>query len=88
LKKAGARKVYLLSASPMIKWPCFLGIDTPSRSQLVAANNSLEKIREMIGCDYLGFLSLPGLIKTCGNTNTFCTGCFNGKYPINYKVKE
>lgn len=88
LKDAGAKKVYLLSASPMIKWPCFLGIDTPSRSQLVAANYSLEQIRKMIDCDYLGFLSLPGLINTCGGTNTFCTGCFNGKYPINHKVKE
>lgn len=84
LKNAGAKKVYLLSASPMIINPCFLGIDTPDRKHLLAANNKIEQMRKMIGCDYLGFLSLPGLLKCCGNKDKFCTGCFNGKYPIEY----
>jgi amidophosphoribosyltransferase len=48
----------------------------------MAAHNTLEQMRQKITCDYLGFLSLPGLIKTCGGKNNFCTGCFNGNYPI------
>ncbi|MDR3163933.1 MAG: amidophosphoribosyltransferase [Mycoplasmataceae bacterium] len=82
LKNAGAKKVYLLSASPMIKHPCFLGIDTPTREHLLAAKYNLVQMRKSIGCDYLGFLSIAGLIKACNNQNTFCTGCFNGHYPI------
>ncbi|MDR3329709.1 MAG: amidophosphoribosyltransferase [Mycoplasmataceae bacterium] len=82
LKNAGAKKIFLLSASPMIRFPCFLGIDTPDKNQLMAAHNTVETMRQKIECDYLGFLSLDGLIKTCGGKNNFCTGCFNGKYPI------
>ncbi|MDR2369194.1 MAG: amidophosphoribosyltransferase [Mycoplasmataceae bacterium] len=82
LKNAGAKKVYLLSASPMIKWPCFLGVDTPNRNQLIAAKHSLPAMTRMIGCDYLGFLSLSNLVKCCGGTAKFCSGCFDGKYPI------
>ncbi|MDE7433913.1 MAG: amidophosphoribosyltransferase [Mycoplasmoidaceae bacterium] len=85
LKKAGAKKIYMLSASPMVKFPCYLGIDTPNKEDLIAANNTIEQMREKIGCDYLGFLSLEGLYKTCGNTKTFCDGCFSGKYPVTKK---
>jgi amidophosphoribosyltransferase len=66
----------------MIKWPCFLGIDTPNRNQLIATKHSLTSMRKIIGCDYLGFLSLEKLIQCCGNKDKFCTGCFNGKYPV------
>jgi amidophosphoribosyltransferase len=82
LKSAGAKKVYLLSASPMIKWPCFLGIDTPTRDQLIANKHTLNSMQKIIGCDYLGFLSLQSLIKSCGGKDKFCSGCFTGKYPI------
>lgn len=82
LKKAGAKKVYLLSASPMIKWPCYLGIDTPNKEQLMAANFSLEQMKRKIRCDYLGFLSLKGLIDCVNGKEEFCTGCFDGKYPV------
>jgi amidophosphoribosyltransferase len=82
LKRAGAKKIYLLSASPMIKWPCYLGIDTPDKEQLIAANNSLEQIKKKIKCDYLGFLSLSGLIKCVNGKDEFCTGCFDRKYPV------
>jgi amidophosphoribosyltransferase len=59
-----------------------LGIDTPDRNQLMAAHNTLKQMQQKITCDYLGFLSLAGLIKTCGGKNNFCTGCFDGNYPI------
>jgi amidophosphoribosyltransferase len=59
-----------------------LGIDTPNKEHLIAANNSLETMRKKIKCDYLGFLSLKGLISCTNNKDEFCTGCFNGKYPV------
>jgi amidophosphoribosyltransferase len=65
----------------MIKWPCFLGIDTPTQEQLIATKHSLDSMRKIIGCDYLGFLSLKNLINCCGGENKFCSGCFTGKYP-------
>lgn len=83
LKSAGATEVHMRVSSPPIKHPCYFGIDTASRKQLVAASHTVEEIRELIGADSLGFLSLDGLLKTplgiqCG----LCEGCFNGNYPI------
>jgi amidophosphoribosyltransferase len=57
-------------------------VDTPNRNQLIAAKHSLPAMTRMIGCDYLGFLSLSNLVKCCGGTAKFCSGCFDGKYPI------
>lgn len=87
LKKAGAKKVYVLSAAPMVKWPCFLGIDTPSKKDLMAANMSLKQMQKKIGCDYLGFLSLKSLYLSCGNKKEFCDGCFTGQYPVDKEAK-
>ena len=90
LKKAGAKKVYLLSASPRVIFPCFLGIDTSNRKELMAANMTTEQMQEKIKCDYLGFLSLKALIKSCDENRSFCTGCFDENYPIKptNKTKE
>jgi amidophosphoribosyltransferase len=66
----------------MIKWPCFLGVDTPNRDQLIASHRNVKQIQRTIQSDYLGFLSLQGLINCCGEQNHFCTGCFDGRYPI------
>lgn len=85
LKKAGAKKIYMLSAAPMVKHPCYLGIDTPSKDDLIAANYTLEQMKEKICCDYLGFLSINGLYESCLNGNHFCDGCFTGKYPVSKK---
>lgn len=83
LRDAGAEEVHLLISSPPIKFPCYFGIDTPSRSQLPAASKSVEDIREMIGADGLGYLSVEGLLKTpVGCKCDFCTACFNGSYPM------
>lgn len=82
LRRAGAKKIYLLSASPMVKWPCFLGVDMHTRKELLAANSTLKQMNDLIKADYLGFLSIEGLIECCGNKDEFCTGCFIGKYPI------
>ncbi len=87
LKKAGAKKIYFLSASPMVKFPCFLGIDTPDTKDLMAANYTIEQMKEKIKCDYLGFLSIKGLYESCLNKNEYCDGCFTGKYPVNKEEK-
>ena len=81
LKSAGAREVYLLISAPPTISPCFYGVDTPSKSELISANKSIEEIREFIGADYLGFLSLDGLRMAVDKDNySFCQACFDGKY--------
>lgn len=87
LKRAGAKKIFMLSAAPMVKFPCFLGIDTPDTKDLMAANYTIEQMKEKIKCDYLGFLSIKGLYESCLNKNEYCDGCFTGKYPVNKEEK-
>ena len=83
LKNAGAKEVHMRVSSPPMMYPCYFGVDIPSRKQLVASKHSIEEIREMTGADSLGYLSLEGLLKTpVGAKCGFCTACFNGKYPM------
>lgn len=83
LKGAGAKEVHVRICSPLIKYPCYFGIDTPSRKQLIGSNYSLDEIRDIIGADSLGYLSIEGLIRSTSGTRTnFCTGCFSGTYPM------
>lgn len=83
LKEAGAKEVHMRVSSPPVKYSCYYGIDTPSRQHLVAASKSVEEIREFVGADSLGFLSLEGLIKTpVGSKCGFCDACFGGEYPV------
>jgi len=83
LKKAGAKEVHMRISSPPVRFPCYFGIDISSTEQLIAARMSIDEIRESLGADSLGFLSVDGLIKTpVGAPDGFCTGCFTGEYPI------
>lgn len=83
LRKAGAKKIYMLIASPQIKGSCFYGIDTPTKNELIANRMNLESIRKFIGVDKLYYISIESLIKACGNGDkNFCTACFDRKYPI------
>jgi len=83
LKNAGAKEVHMRVSSPPYRYPCYFGIDTPSTKELVASANSIDDIKEMIGSDSLGYLSLEGLLKTpVGAKCGFCTACFDGKYPM------
>jgi amidophosphoribosyltransferase len=72
-----------LSCPPIIG-SCYYGIDTPSKEHLIAANNSIEEMREYLNVDSLTFLSLDNLVKACSSGNKkeklFCTSCFTGKY--------
>ena len=69
--------------APPIKHPCFMGVDMASREELLAANNSLEEIRALVGADSLGYLSVEGLMKVVGGSHGgFCDACFTGDYPV------
>ena len=81
LRDAGATEVHVRSASPMVMWPCFYGIDTADQDQLIAANMTLEEIRDHIGADSVGFLSLEGLMECVPQTG-YCKACFDGNYPV------
>ena len=81
LRKAGAREVHFRVSSPPVKFPCYLGIDTPSKAELISSTHELESIRKEIGADSLAFISLKGMLEALG-ADTFCNGCFNGEYPV------
>lgn len=82
LKYKGAKEVHLRITSPPVKGPCYYGIDTSERSQLIAAQKTLDEVREYIGADSLKYLSIEGLYRAVGKETGFCTACFDGKYPI------
>lgn len=83
LREAGAKEIHMRVSSPPITYPCFYGIDTAERDQLIASHMSIEEIREYLGCDTLKYLSVDGLLKACrGGAEGFCTACFTGRYHI------
>lgn len=83
LRSAGAKEVHVRVCSPLVKFPCYFGIDTATRSQLIGSKYSVEEIKEIIGCDSLGYLSIEGLLQSTSSTKSdFCTGCFSGVYPM------
>jgi len=81
IRDAGAKEVHLRIRSPPTIWPCFYGIDTPTRDELIAAHNSVAEVNEYITADSLGYLSLDGLKRAVGGEG-FCSACFTGKYPV------
>jgi len=83
LRKAGAKEVHMRVCAPPIKHPCFMGVDMATSEELLAANNSLEEIRELVWADSLGYLTVKGLLKVVGGTDGgFCDACFTGNYPV------
>jgi len=83
LREAGAAKVHVRISSPPVAWPCFFGIDFASRAELMAGKLGIDEIRESIGADSLGFVSLAGLIEaTTLPADGLCRACFDGKYPV------
>jgi amidophosphoribosyltransferase len=81
LREAGATEVHLRISSPPWRWPCFYGIDTPSRQELLAANNTIEEIRQILGADSLAYISVENLKAAIGADAGFCDACFTGDYP-------
>ncbi|MFZ0801002.1 MAG: amidophosphoribosyltransferase [Terriglobales bacterium] len=86
VRSAGAKAVHMRISCPPTISPCFYGVDTPSKKELIAANKSVEEIRQFIGADSLSYLSLEGLKKACGDgeKTTYCTACYTGAYPTNW----
>ena len=82
LRAAGAKKIIMAIASPPIISPCYFGIDTPNRDELIANKMSVERIRRFIGADALHYLSLESLVTACGGGKDadFCVSCFTGRY--------
>jgi amidophosphoribosyltransferase len=85
VRGAGAKEVHMRISCPPTISPCFYGVDTPRKKELIAANNTVEQIRQYIGADSLSYLSIDGLKKACGEgvKTTYCTACYTGKYPTN-----
>jgi amidophosphoribosyltransferase len=95
VRDAGAREVHVRISSPPTAWPCYYGIDTPTRAELIAASKSVEEIRAFLGADSLGYLSLEGLVESVRTVearargegegpapDAYCHACFSGQYPI------
>jgi amidophosphoribosyltransferase len=83
LREAGATEVHIRITCPPIQWPCFYGIDFPTRQELIAADLTIEQIRSYVGADSLGYLSLEGMVAAAGRgTRSYCRACFDGEYPI------
>ena len=86
LRRAGAKEVHFRVSSPPVKYPCHLGIDTPSKGELISSTHELEEIRKEIGADSLAFISLNGMIEALTSckpeADGFCKGCFSGEYPV------
>jgi amidophosphoribosyltransferase len=86
VREAGAAEVHMRISCPPTISPCYYGVDTPSKKQLIAANMTVDQIRDYIGCDTLAYLSLDGLKKAAGEgeKTSYCSACYTGKYPTNF----
>jgi amidophosphoribosyltransferase len=83
IQGAGAREVHMRISSPPIQWPCYYGIDTPTRKDLIAASHDVDEIRRYLGAESLGYLSLEGMLKAAGSDPShFCHACFTGGYRV------
>lgn len=86
LRKAGAKEVHFRVSSPPVKFPCYFGIDTPRRAELISSTHDVETIRKEIGADSLAFLSMDGMLEALRSCNPeqygYCKGCFTGEYPV------
>jgi amidophosphoribosyltransferase len=89
LREAGAAQVHVRISSPPVAWPCFFGIDFASRAELIAGSLSVDQIRDSIGADTLGFVSLQGLVEaTTVPADRLCRACFDGAYPVPVALAE
>jgi amidophosphoribosyltransferase len=85
LRNAGAKEVHLRISSPPTSWPCYYGIDTPTRQQLIAASHTVDEITRYVTADSVGYLSLEGLHEAVGTKREgYCDACFTGAYPVQF----
>jgi len=82
VREAGAREVHMRISCPPTVSPCYYGIDTPTRKELIASTHNVDEIRAFIGADTLGYLSLEGMRQAVGDTEgRYCLGCYTTSYP-------
>ncbi|HVN78050.1 MAG TPA: amidophosphoribosyltransferase [Terriglobia bacterium] len=87
VRAAGATEVHMRISCPPTKSPCYYGVDTPTKRELIASSHSVDEICKYIGADSLGYLSLEGMLKACGDTSgkgNYCTACYTGRYPVEF----
>lgn len=85
IRRAGAREIHLRISAPIWRFPCFYGIDTPKRSELIGATHTLEEIRKQVRADTIHYISIRGLLQAVhGSEKEYCTACFSGKYPLRF----
>jgi amidophosphoribosyltransferase len=85
VRAAGAKEVHLRISSPPTGWPCYYGIDTPTRQELIASSHSVEEIATYVTADSLGYLSVNGLYDAMGEKrDRFCDACFTGEYLVQF----
>ncbi|HAH61383.1 MAG TPA: amidophosphoribosyltransferase, partial [Treponema sp.] len=86
LRRAGAKEVHFRVSSPPVKYPCYFGIDTPSRAELISSAHDVVETCKEIGADSLAFLSADGMLEALRSCNPeqygYCKGCFTGEYPV------
>jgi amidophosphoribosyltransferase len=92
VREAGAKEVHVRISCPPTISPCYYGVDTPTREELIASSNTPEEIRRFLGADSLGYISLAGLRRSVNDTKgNFCTSCYTGNYPtdlVQLEVRE
>lgn len=88
LRDAGAAEVHMRVACPPIRFPCFMGVDMASQSELIAAHKDLEEIKDYIGVDSLNYLSVEGMMDTLRAQDGYCNACFTGDYPFETPMLE
>lgn len=81
LRQVGAAEVHLRIGSPPVRFPCFYGIDMPTKRELIGSELEISEIAEKLGADSLGYLSLDGMVDSVEETGPYCTACFSGDYP-------
>lgn len=88
IRNAGAREIHMRVSSPPTSFPCFYGIDTPTRKELISSSHTVEEINRYITSDTLGYLSIEGMLAAAGvpegRSGHFCDACFSGKYPVKF----
>jgi amidophosphoribosyltransferase len=85
VRQAGAREVHVRISCPPTISPCFYGVDTPNKSELIAANNSIEEIRRYIEADSLAYLSMDALNRSVDDhKHEYCYSCYTGNYPTDF----
>jgi amidophosphoribosyltransferase len=88
VRSAGAREVHMRISAPPTVSPCYYGIDTPTRKELIASSHSVDEICTYIRADSLGYLSMDGLLKAAGKNTGFCHACFTMQYPVPFPMQD